>query len=189
MLPLLSALGSLISVRVRSRASPELELVALRHQLTVLRRQRPGTGRSRLGKSIPWPDDVWRRAGRQILVPRQQLLIHRPRHVGQDARPIHKRPCPTQTQRRHHKPSAKSDQTISGTAMLTPLGRWASGRSSFLTERITLYQTFERLYRYLGDSTLVSYYCTKRPCFSASSTLDHKLESIVCTGNQAIHFN
>jgi hypothetical protein len=27
------------------------------------------------------------------------------------------------------------DRTISGTAMLTPLGRWASARSSFLTER------------------------------------------------------
>src|SRR3954453_5385964 len=41
MLPLLSALGSLLSFRVRSRASLELELVALRHQVTVLRRQRP----------------------------------------------------------------------------------------------------------------------------------------------------
>ena len=27
--------------------------------------------------------------GGQILVPCQQLLIHRPRDVGQDARPIH----------------------------------------------------------------------------------------------------
>ncbi|NQW54896.1 MAG: hypothetical protein HQ465_27030 [Rhodospirillales bacterium] len=41
MLILLSALGSRLSFRVRSRASLELELVALRHQLTVLRRQRP----------------------------------------------------------------------------------------------------------------------------------------------------
>jgi len=30
----------------------------------------------------------------QILVPRQQFLVHRPRHVGKDARPIHKRPLP-----------------------------------------------------------------------------------------------
>ena len=37
MLTLLSALASLLSFRVRSRASLELELVALRHQLTVLR--------------------------------------------------------------------------------------------------------------------------------------------------------
>ena len=42
MLPLLSALGSLLLLRVRSRAALELELVALRHQVTVLRRQRPG---------------------------------------------------------------------------------------------------------------------------------------------------
>jgi len=42
MIRLLSALGSLLSFQVRSRASLQLELVALRHQLTVLRRQRPG---------------------------------------------------------------------------------------------------------------------------------------------------
>src|ERR1700736_912561 len=42
---LLSAVGSLLSFRVRSRASLELELVALRHQVTVLRRQRPGQPR------------------------------------------------------------------------------------------------------------------------------------------------
>src|SRR5271169_3908924 len=42
MIALLSAVGSLLSFRVRSRASLELELVALRHQVTVLRRQRPG---------------------------------------------------------------------------------------------------------------------------------------------------
>ena len=32
--------------------------------------------------------------GRQVFVPSQQLLVHRPRHVGQDARPIHNRPLP-----------------------------------------------------------------------------------------------
>jgi putative transposase len=42
MIALLSAVGSLLSFRVRSRASLELELIALRHQVTVLRRQRPG---------------------------------------------------------------------------------------------------------------------------------------------------
>src|SRR5260370_38348971 len=42
MIALLSAVGSLLSFRVRSRGSLELELVALRHQVTVLRRQRPG---------------------------------------------------------------------------------------------------------------------------------------------------
>src|SRR5258707_6465072 len=42
MIALLSAVGSLLSFRVRSLASLELELVALRHQVAVLRRQRPG---------------------------------------------------------------------------------------------------------------------------------------------------
>ena len=42
MLTFLSDLGSLLLFRVRSRLTLELELVALRHQLTVLRRQRPG---------------------------------------------------------------------------------------------------------------------------------------------------
>ncbi len=42
MIALLSALGSLISFRLRSRASLELEVIALRHQIGVLRRQRPG---------------------------------------------------------------------------------------------------------------------------------------------------
>src|SRR3979490_2727925 len=45
MIALLSAVGSLLSFRVRSRASLELELVALLHQVTVLRRQRPGRPR------------------------------------------------------------------------------------------------------------------------------------------------
>src|SRR5271170_6844524 len=42
MIAILSAVGSLFSFRVSGRASLELELVALRHQVTVLRRQRPG---------------------------------------------------------------------------------------------------------------------------------------------------
>ena len=41
------------------------------------------------------PDDVLRSAGRQALVPRQQLLVYRPRHEGQDTRPIHNRPPQT----------------------------------------------------------------------------------------------
>jgi hypothetical protein len=40
MITILSALVSLLSFRVRSRTSLELELVALRHQVAVLRRQR-----------------------------------------------------------------------------------------------------------------------------------------------------
>jgi hypothetical protein len=56
MLTLLSALGSLLSFRVRSRLTLELELVALRHQLTVLRRQRPGQPRLFSGDRLLW---VW----------------------------------------------------------------------------------------------------------------------------------
>jgi hypothetical protein len=41
MITYLSALASLLSFRFRSRASLELELLALRHQVTVLRRRRP----------------------------------------------------------------------------------------------------------------------------------------------------
>src|SRR5260370_24964736 len=56
MIALLSALGSLLSFRVRSRASLELELVALRHQVTVLRRQRPGQPRLFSTDRLLW---VW----------------------------------------------------------------------------------------------------------------------------------
>ena len=56
MLPVLSAVGSLLSFQVRSRAALELELVALRHQVTVLRRQRPGQALSRWQSSPPNSD-------------------------------------------------------------------------------------------------------------------------------------
>jgi hypothetical protein len=42
MVTILCALVSIFEFRVRSRATLELELIALRHQVTVLRRQRPG---------------------------------------------------------------------------------------------------------------------------------------------------
>ena len=41
MLTILSAMVSLVSFRFRRRAYLELEVLALRHQLAVLRRQRP----------------------------------------------------------------------------------------------------------------------------------------------------
>jgi len=56
MLTVLSALASLLSFRLRSRASLELEVVALRHQLTVLRRQRPGRPRLFSTDRLLW---VW----------------------------------------------------------------------------------------------------------------------------------
>jgi hypothetical protein len=56
MIALLSAVGSLLSFRVRNRASLELELIALRHQVTVLRRQRPGRPRLFSTDRLLW---VW----------------------------------------------------------------------------------------------------------------------------------
>jgi transposase InsO family protein len=56
MLTFLSALGSLLSFRIRSRGSLELELVALRHQVTVLRRQRPGQPQLFAADRLLW---VW----------------------------------------------------------------------------------------------------------------------------------
>jgi hypothetical protein len=42
MVAILSAVVSIFAFRFRSRASLELKLIALQHQLAVLRRQRPG---------------------------------------------------------------------------------------------------------------------------------------------------
>ena len=56
MITLLAAVGSLLSFRLRSRASLELELVALRHQVIVLRRQRPGQPRLFSTDRLLW---VW----------------------------------------------------------------------------------------------------------------------------------
>ena len=42
MVAILSAVASILAFRFRGRASLEIELIALRHQVTVLRRQRPG---------------------------------------------------------------------------------------------------------------------------------------------------
>jgi hypothetical protein len=56
MITVLRALVSLLSFRLRSRASLELELIALRHQLAVLRRQRPGRPRLLCSDRLLW---VW----------------------------------------------------------------------------------------------------------------------------------
>jgi hypothetical protein len=53
MITILFALVSLLSFRARSRASLELELVALRHLVTILRRQRHGQLRLFSGSSGP----------------------------------------------------------------------------------------------------------------------------------------
>src|SRR5262249_14926582 len=65
MITVLSTLASLLSFRFRRRASLELELIALRHQLTVLRRQHPGRPKLLRSDRLLW---VWLyRIGRQVL--------------------------------------------------------------------------------------------------------------------------
>src|SRR5882672_7874787 len=56
MIVILSALVSLLSFRFRGRASLELELIALRHQVTVLRRQRPSRPKLFRADRLLW---VW----------------------------------------------------------------------------------------------------------------------------------
>jgi transposase InsO family protein len=56
MITVLYAVISLLSFRLRSRASLELELIALRHQVTVLRRQYPGRPRLLCSDRLLW---VW----------------------------------------------------------------------------------------------------------------------------------
>ena len=56
MLALITTLSSLLVCRFRSRAALELELVALRHQLAVLRRQQPGRPRLTSLDRLLW---VW----------------------------------------------------------------------------------------------------------------------------------
>ena len=52
MLAILCAVVSIFAFRFRDRASLEIQLIALRHQVTVLRRQRPG--RLRLSDRLLW---------------------------------------------------------------------------------------------------------------------------------------
>src|SRR3981189_971218 len=56
MIIILSALVSLLSFRLRGRASLELEVVALRHQVAVLRRRRPGRPKLFRADRLLW---VW----------------------------------------------------------------------------------------------------------------------------------
>src|ERR1700719_96744 len=55
MLAFNSELFSWIACRFRSRADLELEVIALRHQLAVLRRQRPGRARLSTAEARPRP--------------------------------------------------------------------------------------------------------------------------------------
>jgi putative transposase len=56
MITFLSAIVSFLSFRIRSRASLDLEVIALRHQLGVLKRRRPGRARLFFADRLLW---VW----------------------------------------------------------------------------------------------------------------------------------
>ena len=84
-----------------ARAATSSEVTDLRREARALkevvaeqaleRNSRLGVGQLLSTFQLGLHDAVF---GRQVFVPRQQLLVHRPRHVSQDARPIHKRPLP-----------------------------------------------------------------------------------------------
>src|ERR1700681_664105 len=61
MMAILSTLISILGFRIRSRASLELELISLRHQMSVLRRQHPGRFGSspQTGSCGCWLYRVW----------------------------------------------------------------------------------------------------------------------------------
>jgi putative transposase len=61
MVTILSAVVSIFAFRFRSRASLELKLIALQHQLAVLRRRRPGRPQpSSLDRLLwVWPYRIW----------------------------------------------------------------------------------------------------------------------------------
>jgi hypothetical protein len=56
MITFLSAIVFFISFRIRSRTSLELDVIALRHQLGVLKRQRPGRARFFFADRLLW---IW----------------------------------------------------------------------------------------------------------------------------------
>jgi putative transposase len=82
MITILFAFVSLLSFRVRSRASLELELIALRHQVTVLRRQRPG--RLRLFRADrllwTWLYRVWPQVVNAMVLVKPATVVQWHRH-------------------------------------------------------------------------------------------------------------
>jgi len=56
MITFLSAIVSFLSFRIRSRAPLELEVIAQRHQLGVLKRRRPGRARFFFADRLLW---IW----------------------------------------------------------------------------------------------------------------------------------
>src|ERR1700731_4092647 len=77
MITIVSALLAVLSFRFRSRASLELELVALRHQLAVLRRQRPGRLRILATDRLLWMwlYRIWPRALNAMVLVKPATVI------------------------------------------------------------------------------------------------------------------
>jgi hypothetical protein len=78
---LLAAMASLLSFRLRSRASLELEVIALRHQLSVLKRQRLGRARLFCADRLLWISlyRIWPQAINAVMLvkPTTVLQWHR----------------------------------------------------------------------------------------------------------------
>jgi putative transposase len=77
MVTILCALVSIFEFRIRSRASLELELIALRHQVTVLRRQCPGRPRlSSLDRLLwLWLYRIWPRVIDAMVLVRPATVV------------------------------------------------------------------------------------------------------------------
>jgi putative transposase len=78
MIAILSAFASLLSFRLRSRTSLELELIALRHQVAVLRRQRNGRLRLFFTDRFLWVwlYRIWPQALNAMVLVKPATLIH-----------------------------------------------------------------------------------------------------------------
>jgi putative transposase len=77
MITYLSALASLLSFRFRSRASLELVLLALRHQVAVLRQRRPGRARLFCADRLLWVwlYPIWPQALNAVVVGKPATVI------------------------------------------------------------------------------------------------------------------
>jgi hypothetical protein len=88
MITFLTAITSLLSFRIRSRASPELEVIALRHQLGVPKRRRPGRARLFYANRLLWVllYRIWLRAIDAMILVKPTTFLQRHRR-GLPARP------------------------------------------------------------------------------------------------------
>ena len=104
MVSFLGLLLHALALPFKSQARLEAEIVFLRHQLNLLRRRLPAKPRLTAADRLlfiarcsfrqgqPLEDAI---LGGQIFVPRQQILVHRPRHVGQRRAQSISAPYPT----------------------------------------------------------------------------------------------